>query len=132
MMSAGLLGSEGLGYAKDRFAAEELKQVSPALYEAYQADKPSKFTIFEETYGLDGTKLEDAKKAEPKSAEQQTVVDANILGDRRTLVADSLIPAAMAVIYIGLLLYFKAIGGYKPVSITREQIAGGIEGPMEA
>jgi hypothetical protein len=47
-------------------------------------------------------------------------------------VADSFIPATMAAIYIALLLYFKTIGGYRPVTITREQIAGGIEAPMEA
>jgi MFS family permease len=132
MMSAGLLGSAGLGYAKDRFAGEELKQANSALYEEYKADKPSKFTIFAEVFGLDGTRLEEAKKADPKTPEQQTVVDANIRGDRRTLVADSFIPATMAVIYIGLLLYFQTIGGYRPVQITREQIAGGIEAPMEA
>jgi hypothetical protein len=40
----------------------------------------------------DGKKLEDAKKADPKTAEQQAVIDANIRGDRRTLVADSAIP----------------------------------------
>lgn len=132
MMSAGLLGSAGLGYAKDRFAGEELKAVSTTLYEEYKAQKPSDFLIFEEVVGLDGTMLEEAKKAEPKTAEQQTVVDANIRGDRRTLVADSLIPATMAAIYVALLLYFKAIGGYKPICITREQIAGGIAAPMEA
>ena len=38
-------------------------------------------------------------------------------GDRRTLVADSFIPATMAVIYLLLLLYFKTIGGYKPVHL---------------
>jgi hypothetical protein len=38
-------------------------------------------------------------------------------GDRRTLVADSFIPAIMAVIYLLLVLYFKAKGGYKPVQI---------------
>ena len=38
-------------------------------------------------------------------------------GDRKTLVADSFLPATMAAIYLALLLYFKAIGGYKPVHI---------------
>jgi len=31
-----------------------------------------------------------------------------------------------------LLLYFKAIGGYKPINIDTERITGGIDGPMEA
>jgi hypothetical protein len=39
------------------------------------------------------------------------------VGDRETLKADALIPAVMALIYLLLLLYFKAIGGYKPVHI---------------
>jgi hypothetical protein len=130
MMSAGLLGSAGLGYAKDRFAGEELKKADPALYENYKAETSSKFTIFEPVVGLDGKKLEDAKKADPKTAEQQAVIEANIRGDRRTLVADSAIPAIMALIYLGLLAYFKSIGGYRPVSIDPERVAGGVEGPV--
>jgi hypothetical protein len=131
MMSAGLLGSAGLGYAKDRFAGEELQKANPALYEQYKAEKPSQFTVFAPATGLDGTKLEEAKKATTKTAEQQTVVDANIRGDRRTLVADSFIPAVMALIYLGMLLYFKTIGGYKPVHIA-EDLTSGRGGPMQA
>jgi MFS family permease len=63
MMSAGLLGSAGLGYAKDRFAGEELKKADPALYEQYKAENTSKFTVFEPVVGLDGKKLEDAQKS---------------------------------------------------------------------
>ncbi|HAV61280.1 MAG TPA: hypothetical protein DCY13_02830, partial [Verrucomicrobiales bacterium] len=37
MMSAGLLGGPGLGYAKDRFTAETLSTTEPALYEQYKA-----------------------------------------------------------------------------------------------
>jgi MFS family permease len=132
MMSAGLIGSPGLGYFKDRYAGEELKQVDAALYEEYKADKPTQFTVFAEATGLDGKKLGDAKAAEEKTEAQQKVIDADIQGDRKTLKTDSLIPAAMAVVYLLLLIWFKMKGGYKPVEITREQIAGGVEGPMEA
>jgi hypothetical protein len=48
------------------------------------------------------------------------------------LKADSFIPAAMAVIYLLILLYFKMIGGYKPVRIDPETLTGGVEGPMQA
>ena len=48
-------------------------------------------------------------------------MEASITGDRKTLVADSAIPAAMAVIYLLLLLYFKGIGGYKPLSLTTDE-----------
>lgn len=122
MMSAGLVGSPGLGYFKDRFAGEALQASSPSLYDAYKAEKPSRFLpiVFPEARGLDGKMLGDVQQAVRSGTatdEQKIVQRANIQGDRNTLKADSAIPAAMAVIYLGLLLYFKSIGGYKPVHI---------------
>ena len=57
MMSAGLIGSTGLGYSKDRFAGAALQEADQAVYDEYKAEQPSKFLIFKESYGLDGTKL---------------------------------------------------------------------------
>jgi hypothetical protein len=132
MMSAGLIGSPGLGYAKDRFAGEALKQSNAVAFESYKAEKPSKFLVFEDAIGLNGKKLGEAQDKLNKaretaegeaalatlSAEERSVVDASIAGDRKTLVADSFIPATMAAIYLLLLIYFKTIGGYKPVTIA--------------
>jgi MFS family permease len=117
MMSAGLLGGPGLGYAKDRFTAEHLMTTAPALYEQYQAPAPSRFLFLDEVTGLDGTKLSQAQTATTKTPEQRTVAEASIIGDRQTLKADSFIPAVMAVVYLVLFFYFKAIGGYRPVRI---------------
>jgi MFS family permease len=134
MMSAGLIGAPGLGYAKDRFAGEALQTADA---ESYKAAKPSKFLMFAEATGLDGKKLGEVQKklddsrkelakegnTDPQAAldklttQEQAVQKASIAGDRKTLVADSVIPAAMAVIYLLLLIYFKTIGGYKPVHI---------------
>ena len=119
MMSAGLLGSAGLGYAKDRFSAEELQSKNPALYAQYKAEKPSSFLFLAPVNGLDGTKLSAAQttEASKQTADQKAVVQASIVGDRNTLKADSYIPATMAVIFLFILLYFKAIGGYKAVRV---------------
>ena len=138
MMSAGLNGSPGLGYAKDRFAGEALQKVDATAFEKYKAEKPSAFlpVLFPPATGLDGKKLgavqEKLAKAREElakagndtktamatlSTEEQTVLAASIAGDRKTLVADSFIPAAMAVLYLGMLIYFASIGGYKPVHI---------------
>jgi len=117
MMSAGLIGGPGLGYAKDRFTAEHLNTAAPALYAQYKAPTSSKFLFLEEVHGLDGTKLSEAQTATAKTPDQQTVVAASINGDRKTLKADSLIPATMAAIYLLLLIYFKSIGGYKSVHL---------------
>ncbi|WP_367870111.1 sugar MFS transporter [Luteolibacter sp. Populi] len=131
MMSMGLIGSPGLGYAKDRFTAEQLKEVDPAIYEANKAQKESKFLFAESVYGLDGTKLSAAQSAKPeeRTPEQKVLSEASISGDRKTLKADSFIPAAMAVIYLLLLIYFKVIGGYRVIKITPEQAAGGVAAP---
>lgn len=123
MMSAAFVGSEGLGYAKDRFASEELQKSHPAAYAEYQAATPSKFLIFAESHGLDGTKLATAKEAVAAGqgdAKQKAVRDADMKGDRRTLRADSVIPAIMGLIYLALLLYFKAQGGYKAVHLVED------------
>ncbi|MEP6672040.1 MAG: MFS transporter [Chthoniobacter sp.] len=133
MLSAGLVGGPGLGYLNDRFAGEELKAKDAALFEEYKAPAPSKFLNIESTaaYGLDGKKLGEAKDAKEKTPAQQTVVTADQTGNRHTLMSDSYIPATMAVIYLLLFLYFKTIGGYKPIHMA-EDFTGGTTGPMEA
>jgi len=138
MMSAGLIGSTGLGYAKDRFTQEALQQKAPGTFEDFKADEHSKFLMFREATGLDGKKLgevqtklakirEELSKEgikDPKAAfdrltpEERQVLESSIAGDRRTLVADSAIPATMAGIYLILLIYFKLIGGYKALHIV--------------
>ena len=138
MMSAGLIGSPGLGYAKDRFSGEALQTANAEAFAEYKSESASKFLFFEEVNGLDGAKLggvqeklgaaraelaeagnEDPQAALDKLTETERQVHAaSIDGDRKTLVADAAIPATMAVIYLLLLFYFKAVGGYKPVEIV--------------
>ena len=38
MMSAGMIGSPGLGYAKDRFAGEALQKADAAAYKEFKAE----------------------------------------------------------------------------------------------
>ncbi len=142
MMSAGLIGGPGLGYAKDRFAGEDLRTQNAALFEEWKnPDNTSKFLDFEEVTPIEAQRLEAAKKAfaarksveanvatENEKAlaasltpEQETVVLADIEGNRKTLRVDSFIPAAMAVIYLLLMLYFKSIGGYRPLTIEEQK-----------
>ena len=67
MLSAGLIGSPGLGYAKDRFAGESLKRVNEPVYEEYKSATPSKFLFFAEVQGLDGKKLGDVQDTVTKA-----------------------------------------------------------------
>ncbi|MEI6712848.1 MAG: MFS transporter [Verrucomicrobiota bacterium] len=126
MLSAGMIGGPGLGYSKDRFASEALKEKNPALYEQSKAATESKFLFLAGVNAIDGKKLEESKTAvkENKATDDnKAIVEANQAGDRATLKADSYIPATMAIIYLLLCVYFKAIGGYKPVSISEQNAA---------
>ena len=110
MMSAGVLGGPGLGYAKDRFAMAELEAQNPALATEYKSGVSSTFLLGKvaPVNGIDGVKLGaiQAKLAEGTelTADEATVNEASITGDRKTLKADAYIPAVMAVIYLLLLL----------------------------
>jgi MFS family permease len=151
MMSAGMLGGPGLGYAKDRFASAHLEQTHPVVYSEYRVAEPSGWLFFRDVAAIDGRKLGEvqAKLAaarqdlaqqgivDPQAAldrltpEEQAVHAASIAGDRQTLVADAAVPAAMAAIYLGLLIYFRSIGGYRVIRLT-EDVPGEGKRPVAA
>ncbi|MCC6509824.1 MAG: MFS transporter [Pirellulaceae bacterium] len=163
MLSAGLLGTPGIGFKQDKFASEKLQEVSPEAYARYKADKENSFLMFT-TNGLNGAKvsaLEDKGKkltAEVEILKQTQRSDANLEGlltwwsdasataaqdeapvkeatlhgSRMALKLTAIVPAIMAVCYLILILYFKSIGGYKPLYMDGEKMTGGVQGPMEA
>ena len=121
MLSAGLIGGPGLGYAKDRFTGEALQQSAPAAYAANKASSESKFLFLAPVTAVAGDKLEAAKAAGDKgTADQKAIVAANQAGDRATLKADSFLPLTMAAIYLLLLFYFKSLGGYRALKIEEQ------------
>ncbi len=65
-----------------------------------------------------------------------SVKDASLYGGRMALKLTAAVPATMALIYLGIILYFQTQGGYKPKIIVTEKeeaemVAGGIAGPAE-
>lgn len=120
MLSGGLVGSAGLGYSKDRYTAETLQASNPAVYAEAKAAEPSKFLFLSPVNAVDGAKLAAAKAAKDKTPAQAAMVAADQQGDRKTLKADSFLPMGMAIIYLGVLLYFKSIGGYRPMKIEEQ------------
>ncbi len=130
MLSAGLLGTPGLGYKQDRFASEYLEGKSKEAYATYKADKPSHFLFFKEITGLDGAKKgavldekDESKLTAQQKIDKPLIVEANLHGGRKALEITSYVPLAMAGLYLLLLLYFKSIGGYKPVHFDEEKSA---------
>lgn len=124
MLSVGQLGGPGLGYGKDRFTAEHMTQNGhAAVLEANKSEKPSKWLGFEQVTALDGKKLEEAKHVakDKRTPEETAMVEGEIAGSRKTLRSDALLPVGMGVIYLLLLIYFKSIGGYRPLTLAEDQ-----------
>jgi MFS family permease len=57
MLSAGLLGTPGIGYKQDFFATKQLKQLSEPSYERYASADENGFLFFPRVRGLDGQKV---------------------------------------------------------------------------
>jgi MFS family permease len=163
MLSAGLLGTTGIGFKQDKFASEHLQENAPAAYARYQAGKENRFLVFK-TQGLDGAKvsvltdggkhlqkemevlnrtsrsdrnLEDlnswwATAQETASQDKPPVEAATLYGSRMALRITAIVPAVMAVCYLLLMLYFRSIGGYKPLYLEGEVVSGGVQGPVQA
>ena len=69
-------------------------------------------------------------------ADKKLVTDASLYGGRMALKITAAVPAAMALIYLGMILYFRTQGGYRPqVLISKHEEAllmmGGVAGPAE-
>lgn len=105
-LSAGLLGGPMIGYKQDYFAAKNLQENAPSVYQEYAATGES---------GLDGKKVGALKEkpADELTVPEQQVVAASLYGGRMALKWTALVPAMMAIGYLILLLYFKSRGGYK-------------------
>jgi len=126
MLSAGLLGGPGIGHKQDYFASRELQRTLPAEAENYLTKDAKPFEIVKgvklgfvpETRGIDGTKRGEIQEKEKKDAASLTeaekkVLEANLYGGRQALLYTAIVPAAMAVLYGLLFLYYQATGGYK-------------------
>ena len=129
MLSAGLLGGPGIGYKQDRFASEYLQAKDPAVYATYKASSESRFFFFKAITGLDGAKkgavlgADEAKLTPEQKIQKPLLVEANLHGGRMALKWTSIVPAIMAACYLLLILYFRAIGGYKAIHIDGKEVA---------
>src|SRR5262249_3370297 len=76
MLSAGFLGSPGIGFQQDHFASEKLQAEDPATYNRYAVEKEKVFLGVFKTKGLDGDKgglleLEAKKNQGDKEAAEE-------------------------------------------------------------
>ena len=119
MLSAGLLGGPGIGYNQDYYASKQLQERAPAVYESYKSDTRNTFLVFPEIQGLDGSKVGAVRGKDPaqRTAEEVQVHDADLEGGRMALKMTAAVPAAMALLYLLIILYFRARGGYRQLHL---------------
>jgi fucose permease len=101
--TVGLDGAK-VGVLEDN--GKELKRAGEILAKDKKEDKNHSQLV---------TWWESAKASSEK--DKKLVAEAGIYGGKEALKLTAFVPATMAVLYLLLLLYFKSIGGYKPVSI---------------
>lgn len=106
----GVLGSPFIGYQQDQDMHQRLSKDQPALLAKVAG--PRKTSIFGAAPSLDQEKI---KALDETSAKQLTAVQAD--SKRGAFVDIAILPSFMLVCYLGMWLWFRARGGYKPVEI---------------
>ncbi|MDH4124067.1 MAG: MFS transporter [Gammaproteobacteria bacterium] len=129
MLSAGLLGGPGIGYTQDHFAAEFLHENHPAVHEKYVSDSKQGFLLFREIAGLDGAKVGALLEKNPDELsaaeveERAVLEEASIRGGQSAFRWTALVPLTMALGFLLLIFYFRALGGYKAIQLEKEDEA---------
>jgi MFS family permease len=164
MIVAGFLGGTGIGYKQDFFASRYIKEADPAAFKRYAGGEKHPFPFLPSVTGLDNAKVGVLKDDGKSLAEQLALKpdDKNLLaleewwkgareyadedrgpieratlhGGKMALEYTAVVPAAMAVGYLLLIIYFLARGGYKAQVLVGhaakdEKFTGGTPGPGE-
>ncbi len=115
LLAVGIVGAPFLGYVQDRAIDGNLFTTAPALHE--QVMEP-KLGLFGEYQALDPNAMGTV------TPEEQQLIDAVQEESRKdALQTVAVLPIIMLAFYIGLLFYFRAKGGYRPVDLAEDEEA---------
>ncbi len=145
MLTVGLVAGERIGAQQGYSMSEDLKATAPETFERYASDDTTKAWGYEyqaivperlnaansievtadgsigDTAPISDSELIQEEDKEALLANAATDVPAvkssNLNGGRKALELTAYVPAAMAVGFLILLLYFKATGGYRVISL---------------
>jgi hypothetical protein len=116
MLSAGLLGGPAIGFKQDYNASANLQEVSKELARAL--DLVAKDGKEDKNLTALNSWWDSAKSFAEK--DKEPTKSAGIYGGKMALKYTAYVPAIMAVLYLCLILYFQARGGYKAKSLDGE------------
>ncbi|MEK7794321.1 MAG: MFS transporter [Candidatus Hydrogenedentota bacterium] len=114
MLSVGIVGSVFLGFVQDTSIGRELddydKENSTQLHAKYIGEERN--SVFGEYRPLDQDKVGTAGEED-----KQVLADVSNHARKGALRTVAVLPVIMLVCYIGLIFYFRSIGGYKALDI---------------
>ncbi len=110
LIAVGVVGNPLLGAIQDNFLDKNLARQNASLHEKVAAPPQSK-------YGLTYQPLDRTKVALLTPAESVEVETIRTLNNQSTLAKVAVLPALMFLCYVGLILYFRSRGGYRPVDL---------------
>jgi len=119
MIGVGIVGAVFLGFVQDSQINKQMKvydqQNNTTLHQEYLTIE--KNSIFGKYLSLDQVKLETT------DAEEKSIVDDVQLNAKKSaLKSVSLLPLVLFICFIGLAIYFRSIGGYRSLSLKKENV----------
>ena len=109
MISVGTLGNPAIGAVQDSALAAEIRMADPALADRLIVIRPG---LFGDSYAPD-----PAQRATLAPADAEVVAVADRATKQATLGKIAILPVIMLACYLGLIAYFRSIGGYRIASI---------------
>jgi len=110
MLAVGVIGAPIMGYVQDRNVDNNLRAEAPALHQQITVAKNSIFGDYR------GVNPQAVGALAP--AEQQTLASVQERSQKDALRTIAFLPILMMLCYIGLIMYFRARGGYRPVELV--------------
>ena len=111
MISVGVLGGPILGTIQDKSLDARLAADAPQIHNVV-AGEPH------DAYLMSFRTIDRAKVTELPEAQRLVVEEITTANSQRTLATFAILPAIMFFCYVGLILYFKAQGGYRQVELS--------------
>ncbi len=110
VLGMGILGTPLMGFFLDKGIDADLREQEPALHQV--VDGGARSGMFGEVPSLNIEAVEQLDEA--SAAKLQTIINSN---KKNAFFRQAMLPGFLLLSYLGLFLYFKSKGGYKPVEL---------------
>lgn len=110
MLAVGILGFPFIGYLQESTATAKLQTADPALYQSVTVEKKY---LLGDYHAIDPAKT----AAVTGTAAKEILSSATTAGQFSALGKMAMFPAFMLVCYLGLIVWFRSRGGYRPVDL---------------